>query len=105
MDYRGKIPGRTGFLFMPPRPDRLWGPSSLLPNGYQGSFPSSKPEGGADHSSSSSVDVNAWSYTSTSPYVFMAWYLVKHRDKFTFTFIIIIIIYLHYHPVTSWYGT
>jgi hypothetical protein len=23
---------------------------------------------------------NAWSYTFTPPYVFMAWYLVKHRD-------------------------
>jgi hypothetical protein len=40
---------------------------------------------------------NAWSYTSTPPYVFwhgawlstgniMAWYLVKHKDNFTFTF-------------------
>jgi hypothetical protein len=26
---------------------------------------------------------NAWSYTSVSPYVFMAWYIGKHRDKFT----------------------
>jgi len=35
---------------------------------------------------------NAWSYISTFLYVFMAWYLVKHRDNFiftsTFTFII-----------------
>jgi hypothetical protein len=30
---------------------------------------------------------NAWSYTSTSQYAFMAWYLVKHRDNFTFTFL------------------
>jgi hypothetical protein len=28
---------------------------------------------------------NAWSYTFTPQYVFMAWYLVKHRDNFTFT--------------------
>jgi hypothetical protein len=28
---------------------------------------------------------NAWSYTSTPPYVFMAWCFVKHRDNFTFT--------------------
>jgi hypothetical protein len=28
---------------------------------------------------------NAWSYTSTPQYVFMAWCLVKHRDNFTFT--------------------
>jgi hypothetical protein len=33
-----------------------------------------------------SAEVNAWSYTSTPQYVFMAWCLVKHRDNFTFTF-------------------
>jgi hypothetical protein len=27
---------------------------------------------------------NAWSYTSTPPYVFKAWYLVKHKDEFIF---------------------
>jgi hypothetical protein len=30
---------------------------------------------------------NAWSYTSTSSYVIMAWCLAEHRDNFTFTFI------------------
>jgi hypothetical protein len=35
---------------------------------------------------------NAWSYTSTPQYAFMAWCLVKHRDNFTLSFIIIIII-------------
>jgi len=31
------------FLFSsPPHPDRLWGPPSLLSNGYQGSFPGGK---------------------------------------------------------------
>jgi hypothetical protein len=40
----------------------------------------------ADHWPPSSVDVNnAFSYTSTPAYVFMAWYLVKYRDNFTFT--------------------
>jgi hypothetical protein len=40
------------------------------------------PEREADHSAPSSAEVkNAWSYTSTPQYVFMAWYLVKHRDK------------------------
>jgi hypothetical protein len=29
---------------------------------------------------------NAWNYISTRQYAFMAWFLVKHRDKFTFTF-------------------
>jgi hypothetical protein len=41
----------------------------------------------ADHSPPSSAKVkNAWSYTSTPQYIFMAWCLVKHRDNFTFTF-------------------
>jgi hypothetical protein len=30
--------------------------------------------------------------TPLPQYLFVAWYLVKHRDKFTFTYIIIIII-------------
>jgi hypothetical protein len=39
----------------------------------------------ANHSLPSSAEVkNAWSYTSTPQYVFMAWCLVKHRDNFTF---------------------
>jgi hypothetical protein len=43
----------------------------------------------ADHSPPSSVEVkNAWSYTSTPQYVFMAWCLVKHRDNFTFYLVV-----------------
>jgi hypothetical protein len=39
----------------------------------------------ADHSPQSSAEgKNAWSYTSTPQYVYMAWCLVKHRDNFTF---------------------
>jgi hypothetical protein len=38
----------------------------------------------ADHSPPSSAKVkNAYSYTSTPPYDFMTWCLVKHRDNFT----------------------
>jgi hypothetical protein len=44
-----------------------------------------RPGREADLSPPSSAKVNAWSYTSTPPYVFMAWCLVKHRDNFTFT--------------------
>jgi hypothetical protein len=41
----------------------------------------------ADHSPSSSAEVkNVWSYTSTPPFVFMVWHLVKSRDNFTLTF-------------------
>jgi len=40
----------------------------------------------ADNSPSSGAEVkNMWIYTSTPHYVFMAWYLVKHRENFTFT--------------------
>jgi hypothetical protein len=51
------------------------------------SFPVIKRPGReADHSPPSGAEVkNAWSCTSTSPYVFMAWYCVKHRDNSTFT--------------------
>jgi hypothetical protein len=42
----------------------------------------------ADHSPPSSAEVkNAWSYTSTPQYVFMAWCLVKRRDKFTLPYL------------------
>jgi len=35
------------------------------------------------------VAKNAWSYASTPQYVFMAWFLVKHRDNFTFNLYIL----------------
>jgi hypothetical protein len=45
-----------------------------------------RPGREADHSPPSCADVeNASRYTSTPQYVFMALYLVKHRDNFTFT--------------------
>jgi hypothetical protein len=64
------------------RPERLWGPPSLLSTGYLGL---KRPGREADHSPPSSAEVkNAWGYTSTPQYVFMAWCLVKHRDNFAF---------------------
>jgi len=37
----------------------------------------------ADNALSFGIDVkNAWSYTSTSPYVFTAACLIKHKDNF-----------------------
>jgi hypothetical protein len=64
-------------------------------------FPEAKlPGREADHSRPSSAEVkNAWSYTSTphtsswsgaylsTVYSFMAWYLVKHRDKFNLLYL------------------
>jgi hypothetical protein len=41
-----------------------------------------------DHSPPPSSEVkNAWSYTSTPQYAFMAWCLVKHRDNFTLPYL------------------
>jgi hypothetical protein len=40
LEDRGSIPGRgKRFFSSPQRPDRLWGPSSLLSNGYRGLSP------------------------------------------------------------------
>jgi hypothetical protein len=33
---------------------------------------------------------NSWNYTSTPPYVFLAWYLIKHRESFTLYTLLII---------------
>jgi hypothetical protein len=44
-----------------------------------------RPGRETDHSAPSSTEVkNAWSYTSTPQYVFLAWCSVKRRDNFTF---------------------
>jgi hypothetical protein len=52
------------------------------------SFPGGKEAGASSWPLTSSAEVkNAWSYTSTPQYVFMAWCLVKHRD---FTFYILL---------------
>jgi hypothetical protein len=62
----------------PTQPPIQWVPGAL-------SLGVKRPEREADCSPPSSAEVkNAWSYTSTTPKVFMAWYFVKHRDNFTF---------------------
>jgi hypothetical protein len=62
----------------PTQPPIQWVPGAL-------SLEVKQPGREADHSPPSSAKVkNAWSYTPLPQYVFMAWCLVKHRDKFTF---------------------
>jgi hypothetical protein len=68
-----------------------WIPAALSPGrGVK------RPGPETDYSPPSGAEVNAWSYTSTSPYVFRSWYLsteyvfmaqylVKLRESFTFT--------------------
>jgi hypothetical protein len=54
-----------------------WIPASLSPG-------VKRPGREAQYSLPSAEVKNAWRYTSTPQYVFMAWRLVKHRDNFTF---------------------
>jgi hypothetical protein len=94
----GSSPGRGWeFFYSPPRPERLWGSPSLLPNGYQGLFHCGikRRVCEADHPLPSSAEVqNAWSFTSTPQYAFMAWCSVKkkHRDNWQ-------IWRVHWHPI------
>jgi hypothetical protein len=65
----------------PTQPPIQWVPGVL-------SLRVKRPGREADHSPPSSAEVkNAWSYTSTPQYAFMAWWsLKKHRQNLTFTF-------------------
>jgi hypothetical protein len=56
--------------------------SPNLCNEYQTSFPAPRTRRETKHSPPSSADSkNAWSYTSTPPFTFTAWCLIKHRKK------------------------
>jgi hypothetical protein len=83
---RVRFPAGLGiFLFTayrtalgPTQPPIQWVPGALF-------LGLKRPVREADHSPPSSVEVkNAWSYTFTPQYVFMAWCLTTHRDNFTF---------------------
>jgi hypothetical protein len=61
------------------RPDRFWGPSSLLSKGYRGLFQWVQRHGReANYSPSTSAEVKKTCiYTITPPWVFMAQYLIS----------------------------
>jgi hypothetical protein len=72
---RGSNPSSNkGFFSSQKPPYRLWGPPTILFNGYRGSFPGVKWLGRKHYHLplSCSKVKNAWSYTFTPPYAFMA---------------------------------
>jgi hypothetical protein len=59
---------------------QLWSLISLLLNGQV-----KQPSHESDCTFLSGAMVqNAWSYTSIPPYIFIPFFLIKHRDKFSF---------------------
>jgi hypothetical protein len=73
LDDRGggiRVPVGLRIFSSPRRPDRLWGPPSLLSHGYRGV---KRPGREADHPPPTAAEVKkTWIYTSTPPYNFMA---------------------------------
>jgi hypothetical protein len=71
------------------RPERLWGPSRLLSNGYHGLFPAPGRE--ADHSPPSSAEVKEcmelYLHSTNTPSWRGAQLKKKHRDNFTLPYV------------------
>jgi hypothetical protein len=88
LDDRGagvRIPVESRIFSSPHRPDRLWGPLSLLSYGYRGLFPQGLKRSGreADNSPPANAEVNK----NLDLYIHLPIILygvVKNRDNFTF---------------------
>jgi hypothetical protein len=89
----------------------IW--SSFLPGAHPASYPMGtrgillwKQSGSGvkltTHLHLVSRSKNAWSYTSTPQYAFMAWCLVKHRDNFAFTVLDFWVPYKAGNFLTTW---
>jgi hypothetical protein len=69
-----RVPVGSRISSSPRLPDRIFGQSNLLSNGYRGLFPLGvkRPRREADHSPPASAEVKKmWICTSTPPYAFM----------------------------------
>jgi hypothetical protein len=89
LDGGGSIAGRfKRFFSTPQRRDRLWVPPILLSSGYWGLFPGGKATKTWSWPPASSWrrGEDWWSCTSSPPYGFMAWCLIKRRDNLTVPF-------------------
>jgi hypothetical protein len=67
----------------PTQPPIQWVPGAL-------SLGVKRPEREADHSSPTSAEVSAWSYTSTPQYALMAWRSINEENRDTFTFTLLL---------------
>jgi hypothetical protein len=71
-----RVPLGTRIFSSPRRPDRFWGPPSLLSNGLSPGV--KRPGHEADYSPPASAEVKKiWIYTSTPPDAFMALCLIS----------------------------
>jgi hypothetical protein len=92
----GSIPSMgKRFFSSQQHPDWLWGHLASYLMGTGGSFPDSKAAG-AWCWWLTSVQCRGvkilWSYTIILPYIFMAWYLIKHRERFAFIYLLFLYI-------------
>jgi hypothetical protein len=86
------IPNSAEFFSSPQRPDRQWGPPSLLSNGYRWLFSRwlKRPGCEADHSPPSRAEVKNAGTITPLPFT-SSWlgdYLVKHRNNSALCFTI-----------------
>jgi hypothetical protein len=80
LDDRGvrvPVPVRSRIFSSSRCPDRLWGPPSLLANGFRGGSisPGLKQPGRAPLATAEVYKM--WICTSTPPYAFMAWCIIS----------------------------